>query len=48
MTREELATKFQDCSQWLLSAAAQEKVLDSIYMLDGLDSVSQLTTLLKG
>jgi hypothetical protein len=48
MTREELAAKFQDCSQWLLPDAAQEKVLESIYALDGLDSVSQLTSLLKG
>ena len=48
MTREELAAKFLDCSQWLLSDAAQKKVLESIYGLDGLDSVSQLTSLLKG
>ena len=48
MTREELAAKFQDCSQWLLSDGALKKVLESIYGLDGLDSVSQLTSLLKG
>lgn len=48
MTEEELADKFQDCARGLLSGSAQRKVLEMIYGLDGLDAVTQLTSLLKG
>ena len=48
MTREELADKFQDCARGLLSAEAQAQVLELVYGLDDLESVSQLTSLLKG
>ena len=48
LTREELADKFQDCARGLLSDAAQARVLELVYGLDDLESVSQLTSLLKG
>jgi len=48
MSREELADKFHDCAQGLLSAGAEKKVLELIYGLDDLPQVSALTSMLRG
>ena len=47
-SREELADKFHDCAQGLLSSGAEKKVLELIYGLDDLPQVSALTSLLRG
>ena len=48
MTREELAEKFHDCARGLLSEATEKRVLETIYGLDGVGQVTELTALLKG
>ena len=48
MSVEELAGKFGDCAQGLLADDAQAKVIDMVYHLDEVDSVRDLTALLKG
>ena len=48
MTREELAEKFGDCARGLLSEADQAKVIESIYGLQNLGPVAELTSMLKG
>ena len=48
MTPEELADKFHDCAQGVLSEAVQERVLQQIYRLETLEGVDQLTSLLRG
>ena len=48
MSVEELAGKFGDCAQGLLADDVQAKVIDMVYHLDEVDSVRDLTALLKG
>ncbi len=48
MTREELADKFGDCARGLLSDADQAKVIECIYGLQDLGSVTELTSMLRG
>jgi 2-methylcitrate dehydratase PrpD len=48
MSVEELAGKFGDCAQGLLAEDVQARVIDMIYHLDEVDSVRDLTALLKG
>ena len=48
MSVEELAGKFGDCAQGLLAGDAQAKVIDMVYHLDEVDSLRDLTALLKG
>ena len=48
MTREELAEKFHDCARGLLSEATEQRVVETVYGLDGVDRVTELTVLLKG
>ena len=46
MTTEELAEKFDDCAQELLSADVQKQVLERIYSLERLDDLKDLTSLM--
>ena len=48
MSVEELAGKFGDCAQGLLADDVQAKVIDMVYHLDEVDSVRDLTALLRG
>ena len=47
MTREELAAKFHDCAQGVLTSDAEHSVLDLIYRLDNVANVAELTSLLR-
>jgi hypothetical protein len=48
MTREELADKFRDCAEHLLSPQLQQQVLDTIYHLEEVQDTRTLTGLLRG
>ena len=48
MTSDELAEKFMDCNQGLLSAAAGEECLNLILGLEGISHIDILTSLLRG
>ena len=44
---EELAGKFGDCAHGLLADDVQANVIDMVYRLDGVDSISSLTSMLR-
>ena len=48
MSREELADKFHDCAQGLISPDAERRAQELIYGLEGLENVKDLMALLKG
>lgn len=48
MSKDELAGKFADCAEGMLTPSGQSHVLELIYNLDGLDDVRSLTSVLKG
>ncbi len=48
MGREELAEKFRDCAQGVLMPERADKVLETVYRLERLDSVGTLTAMLVG
>ena len=47
MTGQELAAKFHDCAQGILTSDAERTVLDLIYRLDNVADVAELTSLLR-
>jgi hypothetical protein len=47
MRREELAAKFHDCAQALLSTRAEQQAVEMIYNLEALADVKKLTALLR-
>ena len=47
MTQEELAAKFHDCAQGILTSDVERSVLDLIYRLDSVADVAELTSLLR-
>ena len=48
MSRIELADKFHDCAQNILSPSAEKEVLELTYGLDALSNIQSLTSLLRG
>ena len=48
MTPPELAEKFHDCAQRIMTEAQEKEVLDMVYEIDKVDDVKQLTRLLRG
>ena len=43
----ELAAKFHDCAQGILTSDAEHSVLDLIYRLDNVANAAELTSLLR-